>query len=218
MKTLSHNIEDYLKAIYLLTRSDAASTSDIASQLDVSPASVTGMLKKLDDAGLVRYESYKGVTLTHAGRKVALEIIRHHRLIETYLAEALGYRWDQVHEEAERLEHHISEDFEDRIAKILGDPMYDPHGDPIPSKEGKMPPDVSDRLSDADVNDNVIVRRVASHDSELLRQLADQGITLGTQLKVVLRNENEHMLTVKVGRATIGLKFNWCENIFIQRS
>ncbi|MBI2793842.1 MAG: metal-dependent transcriptional regulator [Ignavibacteria bacterium] len=218
MKALSHNIEDYLKAIYLLTRAEAASTSDIASQLDVSPASVTGMLKKLDDAGLVRYESYKGVTLTHAGRKVALEIIRHHRLIETYLAEALGYGWDQVHEEAERLEHHISEDFEDRIAKVLGDPMYDPHGDPIPSKEGKMPPDVSDRLSDADVNDTVIVRRVASHDSELLRRLSEQGITLGTQMKVVLRNENEKILTVKVGRAPIELKFSWCENIFIQRS
>lgn len=218
MKALSHNIEDYLKTIYLLTRADAASTSDIASQLDVNPASVTGMLKKLDDAGLVRYESYKGVTLTHAGRKVALEIIRHHRLIETYLAEALGYRWDEVHDEAERLEHHISEDFEDRIAKLLGDPKYDPHGDPIPSKEGKMPPDVSERLSDADVTDTVIIRRVASHDSDLLRQLSDQGITLGTQLKVVQRNEADNVLTVKVGRSTIELKFNWCENIFIQRS
>lgn len=218
MKPLSHNIEDYLKAIYLFTRDGAASTSDIAAQLDVSPASVTGMLKKLDEVGLVRYESYKGVTLTHSGRKVALEIIRHHRLIETYLAEALGYKWDEVHDEAERLEHHISEELEDRIAKLLGDPLYDPHGDPIPSKEGKMPPDVTERLSDADINETVIVRRVASHDQELLRRLSSHNITLGTQLKLISREEQNKTLTIKVGRTLIELDINSCEHIFVQRT
>ena len=216
MKNISHNIEDYLKAIYLLTHDGTVSTSDIASSLDISPASVTGMLKKLDEAGLVRHESYKGVSLTHAGRKVALEIIRHHRLIETYLAEALGYKWDEVHAEAERLEHHISEEFEDRIAKLLGDPEYDPHGDPIPSKDGKMPPSVNERLSNINVNESVVVKRVSSHDGALLRRFTENGIGIGTTVSVVKRNEERHLITIRVGRATLDLEFGVCEHIFVQ--
>ena len=136
---LSHSIEDYLKAIYELQLGGCTvSTSALARRLGFTSASVTGMLKKLaaQAAQLVKYRRHRGVVLTPTGEKIALEIIRHHRLIELYLMEALGYSWDEVHAEADKLEHVISESFEDRIATFLGDPDVDPHGEPIPTKEG----------------------------------------------------------------------------------
>src|SRR3989338_5029625 len=138
---ISHAVEDYLKAIFELEEdAGRVSTTALAEKLDVAPASVTGMLQKLAEARprLVRYERHHGVVLTPAGQKLALEIIRHHRLIELYLAQALGYEWDKVDAEAEKLEHVISEEFEDKIAALLGDPTTDPHGDPIPGKNGKV--------------------------------------------------------------------------------
>ena len=146
--TVSHAVEDYLKAIYeLQIEHGKVSTNALADQLKVAPASVTGMLKKLaeDRPRLVNYERHHGVVLTPAGEKIALEVIRHHRLIELYLHQALGYPLDQVDAEAEKLEHVISEDFEDRIAKWLGNPEIDPHGDPIPSKDGKIAPSIGAR-------------------------------------------------------------------------
>src|SRR5438105_1463282 len=135
---ISDHMQDYIKAICQLGAGGAeVSTSAIAERLDVSPASVTNMLKKLAELRLVRHLPYQGVELTASGRKVALEVIRHHRLLELYLAESLGYSWDQVHAEAEKLEHHISEEFEDRIAASLGNPTLDPHGDPIPTRGGE---------------------------------------------------------------------------------
>ena len=214
---LSQNVEDYLKAIFLLSKDDSASTKDIATRLKVSPASVTNMLKKLSELKLVEYESYRGVSLTHAGRKIALEVLRHHRLIETYLAEALGYDWDEVHDEAERLEHHISEEFEDRIAKLLGDPQYDPHGDPIPTKDGRMPPVSGERLSDADEGETVTVRRVGSDDTPTLRFLKDNGIRLGTALRVAKRDDDAGVITVRIKRTTVDLTNDICKNIFIER-
>ncbi|MBK6290361.1 MAG: metal-dependent transcriptional regulator [Ignavibacteria bacterium] len=214
---LSQNMQDYLKAILLIGRDGTASTSDIAAKLEVSPASVTSMIKKLDELKLVKHESYRGVTLTHAGRKVALEILRHHRLIETYLAEALGYAWDQVHEEAERLEHHISEEFEDRISKILGDPQYDPHGDPIPSKDGRIPPTTSERLADAEREESVIIRRVSSHDNSMLRLLTHHGIGIGSTLRIVSRNEDVRSITVRHQRKIIDLSIEICGHIFVDR-
>src|SRR6056297_3859017 len=137
---LSQSVEDYLKAIYKLeTDEKGASTTRIAESLDVSSASATNMVKRLSEMGLVDYESYKGASLTNSGRKIALEIIRHHRLLELYLLEVMGYSWDEVHEEAEKLEHHISERFEEKIAKLLDNPTHDPHGDPIPTKDGLIP-------------------------------------------------------------------------------
>ncbi len=136
--SLSSAAEDYLKAIFELGGADVG-TVELAGLLEVSPASVTGMLRRLADLRLVDHERYRGASLTPAGRKVALETIRHHRLLETYLKEALGYSWFAVHDEAEKLEHHISEEFEDRIAEALGHPSHDPHGDPIPDREGEMP-------------------------------------------------------------------------------
>src|SRR3990172_2228408 len=163
METISHTVEDYLKAIYGL-QEDAGkvSTNALAEKLGVSPASVTGMVKKLaeDRPRLVDYEKHHGVTLTPAGRKIALEIIRHHRLIELYLQQALGYSWDQVDAEAEKLEHVISEEFEDRIAAMLGQPEYDPHGDPIPTKEGIIAAPAGERLTDLTAGQRGRVARV----------------------------------------------------------
>ena len=138
---LSRSIEDYLKAIYELQQYNSPVTTNVlANKMDYAPASVTGMLKKMsaNSPVLVKYKSYKGVVLTSTGEKIALEIIRHHRLIELYLIEALGYKSDQVHNEAEKLEHVISEELEDRIAVFLGDPIVDPHGEPIPTKDGRV--------------------------------------------------------------------------------
>jgi len=213
----SQNMQDYLKAILLLEKDGSALTTDIAARLAVSPASVTSMMKKLNELKLVRHEAYRGVTLTHAGRKIALEILRHHRLIETYLAEALGYTWDEVHAEAEKLEHHISEDFEDRIAAVLGNPLYDPHGDPIPTKDGKVPPTFSERLCDANKDDAVIVRRVSSHDNTLLRLLTHHGIGIGSHLRLLSRNEEERTLTVRHDKKSIQLSLAVCEHIYIER-
>src|SRR5512136_3130757 len=139
MEKLSPPVEDYLKTVYLLCeREGAASTTGIAAALEVTPASVTGMVKKLAELKLVRHTPYQGVELTKSGEKIALEMVRHHRLLELFLAEALGYSWDEVHAEADVLEHVISEEFEDRIAARLGNPLVDPHGDPIPAKDGTI--------------------------------------------------------------------------------
>ncbi|MCX6139404.1 MAG: metal-dependent transcriptional regulator [Candidatus Kapabacteria bacterium] len=214
---LSQNVQDYLKAILQTGKDESATTTDIASRLEVSPASVTSMLKKLDEMKLVKHESYKGVVLTHAGRKVALEILRHHRLIETYLAKALGYTWDQVHEEAERLEHHISEEFEDRIARILGDPQYDPHGEPIPTKDGRIPPTTTERLADVESQESVIVRRVHSHDNTMLRLLTTHGIGIGSALRIASRNEDASLLKLVHLRKNIELSLDVCEKVFVER-
>src|SRR3990172_755566 len=140
MEKLSPQMQDYLKTIYLLEgRPGGASTSGIAQALGVRPASVTGMLKKLAELKLVRHVPYQGAHLMRRGERIALEIVRHHRLLEVFLVETLGYTWDEVHAEAARLEHAISEDFEDRLAARLGDPQIDPHGDPIPAKDGSLP-------------------------------------------------------------------------------
>lgn len=210
-------IEDYLKAIYLVGGDQQASTSDLADRLGVSQASVTGMLKKLAQLQLIRYESYKGAALTHAGRLIALEVVRHHRLIETYLMQALGYAWEDVHEEAERLEHHISEEFEDRIASLLGDPQYDPHGDPIPTKDGRIPPVSQHRLADAVVGSIVTVRRVRSNDRDTLRHLRAHNITIGSSLRVLSRADHDD-LTLQSGRLRLTLPHHICCWIYIDET
>src|SRR5687767_6725143 len=154
-------IEDYLKAIYAVVRESGegrATTSAIAERMEVSAASATNMMQKLAEMKLVEYVPYRGVSLTPGGEKIALEVIRHHRLIELYLAEALGYSWDEVHDEAERLEHVISEEFEDKIDAMLGHPTTDPHGDPIPPKSGRPPARATRRLSEVEIGESVVVR------------------------------------------------------------
>jgi DtxR family Mn-dependent transcriptional regulator len=193
---LSEAQEDYLKQVLLLGSGgegmgrlqDTAvvSTQELANRMQVRPASVTGMLKKLSELGLVEYEAYRGVRLTEAGYKVALEVLRHHRLIEAYLHQALGYGWDEVHAEAEKLEHHISEAFEQRIAQWLGHPSHDPHGDAIPSATLELPQtNANRRLSALKAGQSGTVARVATQDQDSLNLFAHLGLKPGAQVKLL---------------------------------
>jgi DtxR family Mn-dependent transcriptional regulator len=176
-KYASEAIQNYLKAIYHLSISgNGASGQEIASAVKVSAPGVTKMLQHLSSGNLIVYKPYQPVFLTPLGEKIALEVIRHHRLIELYLMESLGYSWEQVHAEAERLEHHISEDFEASIERLLNFPEYDPHGDPIPTRDGRMPRIPTESLFDQAVGTTVVVRRVIDEDPALLVYLAERNL------------------------------------------
>lgn len=177
------------------------STQALAVRLDVSAASATNMLKKLATMGLVDHVPYKGASLTEEGRKIALEVIRHHRLLETYLAEVVGLPWDEVHAEAEVLEHVLSEKLEDRIASLLGDPDSDPHGHPIPTKDGSMPSASDERLWGVPDGRSVLVERVSDEQPAALRYLAEAGIRPGAKVEVVRRGPLEGPLFVHVSTA-----------------
>src|SRR5512134_3875488 len=184
-QTLTISIQDYLKTIYELTENgESASTNALAKKMNIRAPSVTGMVQKLASAkpALVEYQKHQGVTLTEEGRKAALEVIRHHRLLEAWLVQTLGYSWDEVHEEAERLEHVISEDFERRIAAAMGHPDRDPHGEPIPTADLKMPSDESLSLSALRPSQSATIKRVKASDAELLRYLDGLGLLPGTQI------------------------------------
>lgn len=197
--SLSQSVEDYLKAIYLLEIDGVvATTNNIAESLAVSSASVTNMFKKLAKLQLINHKSYRGAELTEAGEKIALEVIRHHRLLELYLKEMMGYSWDQVHDEAEKLEHHISEQFEDKIAELLNDPTHDPHGDPIPSKEGVVPEMASLAITDADENESYIIGRVRDQDPELLRFLEKSGIIPGVKVTILEKTPFDGPVKIKL--------------------
>ncbi len=195
---VSESAQDYLKAIWKLERTGDMSTTALADALGVSPASATAMLKKLATLGLVDHERYHGATLTPAGERMALEVVRHHRLLELYLMEALGLSWDQVHEEAERLEHHLSDELESRIDRALGFPTRDPHGDPIPSPELLLQSDEMVCLSDLEAGSMTVVRRVPDGDPELLRYLATLGLVPAEEVKVVDRAPFDGPVTVEV--------------------
>ena len=184
---LSESQEDYLKQIFLLGGDgDRVSTKALARRLRVKPASVTEMVGRLAQLGLVEHAPYRGVRLTDAGRRVALEMLRHHRLLETFLVEALGYSWDQVHEEAERLEHVISERFEERIAEAMGHPTHDPHGDPIPTPDLSLPNgDASVPLQDLPVGFRGTLVRVGAQDPDNLNLLRRLGLLPGSTVEVV---------------------------------
>ncbi len=179
-------VEDYLKAIYSLHQSgESVRTAALAARLNVKPPTVTAMLKTLADLSLIRYEPYRGVELTESGERIALEIVRHHRLIELYLVEALGFSWDEVHEEAEVLEHFISEKLEARIAAYLGDPTHDPHGDPIPALDGTLPESSAQSLANLPEKTQARIVRVSDQDGERLRYIAKLGLVPGAQVRVV---------------------------------
>jgi len=185
---VSSAVEDYAKAIYALeTRGDGAavSTNAIAERLGVTAASASNMVKKLDALGLVRHVPYRGVQLTPDGVKVALEVIRHHRLLELYLAETLGVPWDRVHDEAEVLEHVLSEELEELIAAKLGHPTHDPHGDPIPSRDLEIEEGSSTMLQELEPGTSGVFVRVSDSDPAMLRYLADRGIRPGASFTVV---------------------------------
>lgn len=213
---LSQAVEDYLKAIYTLeSEGEGASTSSIAESMNVSSASATNMIKRLSKMGLVDYQSYRGAALTTAGRKIALEIIRHHRLLELYLLEVMGYSWDEVHEEAEKLEHHISEQFEDKIAELLDNPTHDPHGDPIPTKEGVMPEMNAVSLTEAEVDKPYIVSRVRDQDPDLLRYLEKIGLLPGVKVTVKNKEPFNGPITLLIEETEQALGYEMATKIFI---
>ena len=185
---LTAPVEDYLKAVYDLERlGGSAATNDIAHRLGVAPASVSGMVRRLADQGLLAYERYRGVRLTAAGRRAALRTLRRHRIIESYLATVLGYPWDRVHEEAERLEHAASDELIDRMAAALGDPAFDPHGAPIPTREGAVDERRHGTLSELPDGQSARVVRVSDEDGGLLRHLAELSLVPGAEVTVIQR-------------------------------
>ena len=215
----TQSTQDYLKHIYELTDcGQPASTNDLARELKVKPASVTGMIQKMaeEKPALVAYQKHQGVTLTPAGKKAALEVIRHHRLLETWLVQTLGYSWDEVHEEAERLEHAISEDLEARIAAALGHPTRDPHGELIPSADLTMPTDESTPLSALRPSQSATIKRVDAADPNLLRHLESLGLTPSVEIEVTAYSEFDHNLTVKVNKKSFVLGLNITTKIFVE--
>ena len=210
---ISHAVQDYLKAIYKLEHDleadGSVNTSVLSEQLKVSPASTTNMVKKLAEMKLVAHTPYKGFVLTEAGVKIALEVIRHHRLLERYLADTLGYSWDEVDAEADRLEHVISEELEDRIDKALGFPTTDPHGDPIPTKDGNIEKRPTKRLSDVEAGRTVVIQQVSDDSSEMLRYMEGLGLRPSATIEVKERAPFNGPMLVQVDASdehSIGLE------------
>jgi DtxR family Mn-dependent transcriptional regulator len=198
----SEAVENYAKAIYSLQHrmGEPVSTNELADRLQVTAASASGMIKKLADLGLAEHVPYRGVQLTAAGEHVALEVLRHHRLLELYLVEQLGVPWDRVHEEAETLEHVISEDLEARIAAKLGNPTRDPHGDPIPNAQLQIDECSTRSLADLQAGDRGRFVRVSDSDPEMLRYLSERGVALGDALEVLERQPFDGPITVRCGK------------------
>lgn len=221
MDTLSQSTQDYLKHIFELSEGGTpASTNDLAERLGVKPASVTGMIQKLasTEPPLVDYQKHQGVTLTPEGERAALEMLRHHRLLESWLVQSLGYTWDEVHDEACRLEHVISEDFEARMAAALGHPTHDPHGDPIPNAELVMPADEALPLSSLRPTQGAIIRRVNDENPDLLRHLKELGLVPSAQLEVTAHSPFDNNLTVVVGSKTSVLGLSITSKILVEEN
>lgn len=216
---LSRSVEDYLKAVYALTeRGEPASTSGLAEALDIQPASVTGMIKRLDDAGFVEHVPYRGVRLTETGSLEALRIIRRHRVLETYLADRLGYSWDDVHHEAERLEHAASDELINRMAAALEDPSHDPHGAPIPTRAGTIARTDFVSLADAPKGVTLEIKAVQDEDPELLRYLESLGLRPGVLLTIVSRTPLNGPVGVTVEGAEVTgemIAYDLAQRIFV---
>ena len=216
---LTRSVEDYLKSVFHLTSQGGfATTSDIAEMLQVAPPSVSGMMKRLSETGLIEHVPYRGVQLTPQGRRAALQMIRRHRILEVYLTSKLAYDWGDVHVEAERLEHAVSDKLIERMAESLGDPRYDPHGAPIPTAAGEIEETELVMLATIPVGKLVVLRQVGDEDSARLRYLAEQGLTPGTRLEVIARQpfNGPTMVSINgetrvVGQELAGLL--WCEEV-----
>jgi DtxR family Mn-dependent transcriptional regulator len=216
---LTRSVEDYLKVIYhLSSQGGFAATSDIAAQLDVSAPSVSGMVKRLSETGLIEHVPYRGVQLTGQGRRAALKMIRRHRILEVYLIEQLGYDWDGVHDEAERLEHAVSDKLIERMSGALGNPRYDPHGAPIPTAAGEIEETDLVSVADAAVGQSLDLRQVGTEDPARLRYLAEQGLVPGTRLAITDRQPFNGPTTVHLssGPRVIGRELAqllWCREV-----
>lgn len=216
-RVFSQVIEDYVKAIYKLqSAEETVSTMSLSRKVGASPAATTKMIKQLAELKLINHTPYYGVRLTPAGEKVALEIIRHHRLLELYLHQALGYGWDEVDAEAEKLEHHISEEFEDRIDRLLDFPRHDPHGDPIPTRDGTIAPQRGWPLSESQPEDTVIIMRVRDSDPEALRYLARIGMILGAKVEIKEKEPVGGVLTLEVGGVRHSVGRELAGHVFVE--
>lgn len=215
MILLSQSTEDYLKSVYNLENGDAVVTNDIANSLDVSPSSVTKMVKRLSDNGYLTYHSHRGVKLTEKGRKAALKVIRRHRLIELYLFNELDYSWDEVHEEACNLEHYISDKLEDAIDKKLGYPTTDPHGDPIPGKNGELPITSTLKISDAKEGETYKVSRIDGEDSALLVYLEENSVLPGKFIKLIKKHPFGGSVEIMIDGETKQLGSIAADSIFV---
>ena len=214
---LTGQAEDYLKVIYELEqRGDAAGTNDIAARLRISPASVTGMVQRLSRLGLVETERYKGTRLTEAGRLAALQLIRRHRIIESYLVQRLGFGWDDVHEEAERLEHGASDQLIARMAESIGNPTEDTHGAPIPAADGTIDETHLGSLADLAAGAQATVMRMSDRDPEFLRYLDGLGIRPGARVRIVARGPFDGPLTVEVDGAQQVMGTNSADRVFVR--
>jgi DtxR family Mn-dependent transcriptional regulator len=214
---LTAPVEDYLKAIYAIGRgTGAAATTEIAQRLALAPASVSGMVRRLAEQGLLAYERYHGVRLTESGRRAALRTLRRHRIIEAYLAHALGYPWDRVHDEAERLEHAASDELVDRMATTIGEPEVDPHGAPIPTRDGAVDETVYTSLADLAIGVTGMVVRVADEDPEMLRYLAELAILPGRRITVKARAPFDGPITLMVGRHELSIGPALAEHVLME--
>jgi DtxR family Mn-dependent transcriptional regulator len=218
MNKLSPPMEDYLKAIYMIRERDSGvTTTAIATALAVTPASVTGMIKKLAEMKLVRHTPYQGVELTRSGEKIALEIVRHHRLLELFLIEALGYSWDKVHAEADILEHVISEEFEERVAARLGNPVVDPHGDPIPDRDGTIRAVAEQSLLQLVPGRSAVITRVSDRNSEMLRYAADLGLRPAVRVTLIAAEPFGGSLQIRVGKTERAIGRELAAGIFVTK-
>ena len=214
--SLGEAAQDYLKAIYSLSLAETrVLPSQLAERLGVSPAAVTKMLRRLQELKLVSYERSQELALTASGRKVALEVVRHHRLLELYLKEALGYTWDQVHPEAERLEHVISEEFEDRIDALLGYPTHDPHGDPIPTRDGHVPAPCYGTLAELEPGATGVVRRVTDGDPAMLRYMGSLGLYPDAPVEMLGKAPYGGPIQVRVAGTERSVGRELAENVFV---
>ncbi len=217
-KGLTAQMEDYVKVIYTLQQKEKeVTTQALAEAMKVRAPSATSMMKKLASWHLVEHTRYQGVRLTPAGEKIALEILRHHRLLELYLARAMGYSWDEVHQEAERLEHFISEDFEDKMSQLLGNPEWDPHGSPIPSKSGAWSDIPSFPLAFASENDCLLVQEVEDEDQEFLRYLGQLGLYPGVEIQVKEKHPFHGPLCIGIGNIRHYLGYEAASRIRVAR-
>ncbi len=214
---MSIHVEDYIKNIYKLqSDQDKVTTSSLADALNVSAASVTDMIKKLSERSLIKYMPYQGVELTRRGRIMALRTLRRHRLWEMFLVEYLDYTWDEVHDEAEKLEHIMSEDLEARIDKALGFPKHDPHGHPIPTKNGEIIEDDHPSLAELKINDTGRVVRVNDVSQSLLKYMASMGIQINSRIKVLEIVEFDGSMRVQVNSTESFVSRQVARNIFIE--
>jgi len=214
---ISESVEDYLKQTYKLqSDNEKVSLSDLATNLDVSAPSVTQMVKKLEKSGLIKYTPYQGVRLSEKGNKIALEVIRHHRLLELFLSEIMGYPLEKVHAEAEKLEHFISEDFEELLSERLGNPTVDPHGDPIPGKDGKFKKQLYLPLLEAPLKTNLLIKRVGDTNPEVLGYISKLGLLPNIKLTILRKEPFDGPLILKAKNKEIPIGRNIAKTIFVK--